>query len=115
MHWHECNTHNFLFDSENQTMDFSYTIFPIKKNKCWKNFKIMRKSLFNYSFYSHQISGCDTFPTAGPRQQEPPPMYTLGGSRPPAFQFPATDIPSSSTPPMSQPSTFDTAVEDQLD
>jgi hypothetical protein len=42
-------------------------------------------------------------------------MYTLGGSRPPAFQFPATDIPSSSTPPMSQPSTFDTAVEDQLD
>jgi hypothetical protein len=22
---------------------FSYTIFPVKKNKCWKNFKIMRK------------------------------------------------------------------------
>jgi diaminopimelate decarboxylase len=33
--------------------DFSYTIFPVKKNKCWKNFKIMRKLLFNYSLYSH--------------------------------------------------------------
>jgi hypothetical protein len=32
---------------------FSYTIFPVKKNKCWKNFEIMRKLLFNYSFYSH--------------------------------------------------------------
>jgi hypothetical protein len=42
------------------------------------------------------------------------PIYTLGGSRPPAFQFPATDIPSSSTPSMFQPSTFDTAAEDQL-
>jgi hypothetical protein len=39
-------------------------------------------------------------------------MYTLGGSRPPAFQFPATDIPSLSTSPMFQPSTFDTAAED---
>jgi diaminopimelate decarboxylase len=38
---------------ENQSNDFSYTIFPVKKNKCWKIFKIMRKSLFNYSFYSH--------------------------------------------------------------
>jgi diaminopimelate decarboxylase len=42
-----------LFNLENQTKDFSYTIFPVKKNKCWKNFKIMRKSLFNYSLYSH--------------------------------------------------------------
>jgi hypothetical protein len=43
-----------LFNLENQAKDFSYTIFPVKKkNKCWKNFKIMRKSLFNYSFYSH--------------------------------------------------------------
>jgi hypothetical protein len=24
-----------------------------KENKCWKSFKIMRKSLFNYSFYSN--------------------------------------------------------------
>jgi hypothetical protein len=50
------------FNLENQTRIF-YTIFPVKKNKCWKNFKIMRKLLFNYSFYSHpeigKISGCD--------------------------------------------------------
>jgi hypothetical protein len=38
-------------------MDFSYTIFPLKKNKCWKKFKIMRKLLFNYSFYSHPEIG----------------------------------------------------------
>jgi hypothetical protein len=31
MHQHECNTHNFLFNLENQTKDFSYTIFPVKK------------------------------------------------------------------------------------
>jgi hypothetical protein len=36
---------------------FSYTIFPVKKNKCWKDFKIMRKLLFNYSFYSHPEIG----------------------------------------------------------
>jgi hypothetical protein len=36
---------------------FPYTIFPVKKNKCWKNFKIMRKSLFNYSHYSHPEIG----------------------------------------------------------
>jgi hypothetical protein len=36
---------------------FSYTIFPVKKNKCWKSFKIMRKSLFNYSLYSHPEIG----------------------------------------------------------
>jgi hypothetical protein len=53
MHRHECNTHNFLFNLENQTVDFSYAIFPVKKNKCWKNFKIMRKLLFKYSLYSH--------------------------------------------------------------
>jgi hypothetical protein len=45
------------FNSENQTKDFSYTIFLVKKNKCWKNFKIMGKSLFNYSFYSHPEIG----------------------------------------------------------
>jgi hypothetical protein len=42
-------------------------------------------------------------------------MYPLRVSRPLAFQFQATDIPSSSTPPMfqAQPSTFDMAAEDQ--
>jgi hypothetical protein len=42
MHRHECNTHiKPFFYSENQIMDFSYAIFPVKeKNKCWKNFKI---------------------------------------------------------------------------
>jgi hypothetical protein len=28
-----------------------------KENKCWKNFKIMRKLLFNYSLYSHPEIG----------------------------------------------------------
>jgi hypothetical protein len=44
-------------------------------------------------------------------------MYTLGGgSRPPAFQFPATDVPSPSTPPMfqAQPSALDTGAQDHL-
>jgi hypothetical protein len=31
MHRHECNTHNFLFNLENKTMDFSYTIFHVNK------------------------------------------------------------------------------------
>jgi hypothetical protein len=34
-------------------MTFYYTRFPVNKLKVEKNFKIMRKSLFNYSFYSH--------------------------------------------------------------
>jgi hypothetical protein len=38
MHRHECNTHNYLFDLENQSKDFSYTIFPVKKNKSWAKF-----------------------------------------------------------------------------
>jgi hypothetical protein len=46
-----------LFNLENQTKDFSYTIFPVKKNKYCKNFKIMGKSLFNSSFYSHPEIG----------------------------------------------------------
>jgi hypothetical protein len=43
-------------------------------------------------------------------------MYTLGRSRKPAFQLPAIDIPSSSTPLMFQAhlSTFDMGAEDQL-
>jgi hypothetical protein len=28
------------FNLENQTKDFSYTIFPVKKNKSWAKFKI---------------------------------------------------------------------------
>jgi hypothetical protein len=49
MHRHECNTHNFYLLKKIKQGFFSYTIFPVKKNKCWKNFKIVRKSLFNYS------------------------------------------------------------------
>jgi hypothetical protein len=70
MHWHECNTHNFLFDSEKSNEDFSYTIFPVKKNKRWKSFKIMRKLLFKYSLYSHPEIGnfrCDILGHRGDR------------------------------------------------
>jgi hypothetical protein len=42
-----------LFNSENQTINFSYTRFPVNKINVEKIFKIMRKVLFNYSFYSH--------------------------------------------------------------
>jgi hypothetical protein len=34
-------------------MTFSYTRFPVNKINVEKIFKIMRKLLFNYSFYSH--------------------------------------------------------------
>jgi hypothetical protein len=57
MHRHECNTHNFYLILENETMDFSYTIFPVKKINVGKILKIMRKLLFNYSFYSHPEIG----------------------------------------------------------
>jgi hypothetical protein len=57
MHRHECNTHKFLFDLENQTRVFPYTIFPVKKINVGKILKFMRKSLFNYSFYSHPEIG----------------------------------------------------------
>jgi hypothetical protein len=46
-----------LFYSENQTMTFSYTRFPVNKINVEKIFKIMRKLLFNYSFYSHPEIG----------------------------------------------------------
>jgi hypothetical protein len=52
---HSHRTKLFLFKKSNK--DFSYTIFPIKKNKCWENFKIMRKSLFKYSLYAHPEIG----------------------------------------------------------
>jgi hypothetical protein len=57
MHRHECNTHNFLFNFRKTNKDFLYTIFPVKKINVGKNFKIMIKSLFNYSLYSHPEIG----------------------------------------------------------
>jgi hypothetical protein len=63
--------------------------------------------------YSNRTGRPLPFPTAGPRQQEPPTIFALGGSRPSVFQFPVADIPSSSTQPMFQP-TFDTTTEEQL-
>jgi hypothetical protein len=45
------------FNLENQIMDFFLFYIPCKENKCRKNFKIMRKLLFNYSFYSHPEIG----------------------------------------------------------
>jgi hypothetical protein len=44
-----------LFRKSNKGF-FLYYI-PCKENKCRKNFKIMRKSLFNYSLYSHPEIG----------------------------------------------------------
>jgi hypothetical protein len=42
--------------------DFSYTIFPVNKIKCWKNFKIMINR-YLIIFFIHilklEISGCD--------------------------------------------------------
>jgi hypothetical protein len=57
MQRHECNNSQLCFNSENQTKDFSYAIFSVKKNKYWKNFRIIRKLLFNYSFYSRPQIG----------------------------------------------------------
>jgi hypothetical protein len=48
-----------------------------------------------------------------PKALPPPLIFTIRGSRPPAFQLPAAGIPSSSTQPMFQPA-FDTTTEDQL-
>jgi hypothetical protein len=63
MHRHECHTHNFLFNLENQTNDFSYTIFPVKKNKCWKKFLKLRENRYLIILSIHilklEISGCD--------------------------------------------------------
>jgi hypothetical protein len=69
--------------------------------------------VFAIILYSNRTGRPPPFLTAGPRQQDPPPIFALGGSRPPAFQFPVTDIPSSSTPPMFQP-TFDTTTEEHM-
>jgi hypothetical protein len=65
MHRHECNTHNFLFDSENQTKLFSYTIFPVKKInvgkvlKLWENCYVIIVSIHILKL---EIPGCDTVP-----------------------------------------------------
>jgi hypothetical protein len=57
--------------------------------------------------YSNRTRRPPPILTAWPRQQPPPPL-----------QLPATDIPSSSTPPLfqfqAQPGGFDTGTEDQL-
>jgi hypothetical protein len=50
-------TLNFVLTSENQTKGFFLYYISCKENKCWKNFKIMRKLLFNYSLYSHPQIG----------------------------------------------------------
>jgi hypothetical protein len=58
--------------------------------------------------YSNRTGRLPPISTVGPRQQQPPPP----------LQLPATDIPSSSTPPLfqfqAQPAAFDTGAEDQL-
>jgi hypothetical protein len=46
----------FYLISEKQTKVFCI-LYSLQKNKCWKIFKIMRKLLFNYSFYSHPEIG----------------------------------------------------------
>jgi hypothetical protein len=46
-------------------MYFSYTIFPVKKNKCWNNFKIVRKFyliILSIHILKLEISGCDNIP-----------------------------------------------------
>jgi hypothetical protein len=57
MHQHECNTHNFLFNLEKSNKGFFLYYIPCKENKCRKKFRIMRKSLFNHSLYSHPEIG----------------------------------------------------------
>jgi hypothetical protein len=63
MHRHECNTHNFLFNLENQTKDFSYTTFPVKKInvgkilKLWENCYLI---ILSIHILKLEISGCDT-------------------------------------------------------
>jgi hypothetical protein len=62
MHRHECNTHNFLFNLENQSKDFSYTIFPVKKINVGKILKL-RENRYLITLSTHilklEISGCD--------------------------------------------------------
>jgi hypothetical protein len=63
MHWHECNTHNFLFNLENQTRDFSCTIFPVKKINVGKILKLSENRyliIISIHILKLEISGCDT-------------------------------------------------------
>jgi hypothetical protein len=83
MHRHECNTHNFLFDLKIKQGFFLYYISG-KQNKSWKNFKIMIKSLFNYSIYSRPKIGnfrCDVIQfgvlRSRRRQQETKSLYPV--------------------------------------
>jgi hypothetical protein len=70
---------------------FQYTLFSTNAhNYC----------VFVIILFSKRTGRPPPFPTAGPRQEQSPPIYALGGSRPSAFQFPVADIRSSSTPPM---------------
>jgi hypothetical protein len=62
MHRHECNTHNFYLILENQSKDFSYTIFPIKKINVGKilNLKEIRYLIIlSIHILKLEISGCD--------------------------------------------------------
>jgi hypothetical protein len=54
--WMQHTLNQFIYFIKSNK-DFSYIISPVKKNKCWINFKIMRKSLFKYSLYSHPEIG----------------------------------------------------------
>jgi hypothetical protein len=75
------HSHQTIFYSGNQTMTFSYTIFPVNKIECWKIFKIMRKSLFNYSLYSHPETG--KFQGVTPLFSSPPAAVNPGRGKPP--------------------------------
>jgi hypothetical protein len=73
MHRHEFNTHNFLFDLENQIKIFSYTIFPVKKInvefflKLWENHCLIVLSIHILKL---KISGCDTYHAYGNHKME---------------------------------------------
>jgi hypothetical protein len=107
--------HNSSHRRRARTPTCNGRLFPRRRYFQWTLFSTNARNycVFVIILYSNRTGRPPTFPTAGPRQQEPPPIYALGGSRPPSFQFPAADIPSSSTPPMFQP-TFDTATEEHL-
>jgi hypothetical protein len=50
-------SNQFIFIQKIKQWLFSYTRFPINKINVKKIFKIMRKLLFNFSFYSHPEIG----------------------------------------------------------
>jgi hypothetical protein len=61
MHRHECNT-QLLFNLENQTKDFSYTIFPVKKINVGKILKLWENRyliILSIHILKLEISGCD--------------------------------------------------------